>query len=67
MQMQPLCPSCLNEMSKAASSRSLFHCESCREIIQFLGIGRTCNEAGPDFWLPIRRKRDGHSRPRRLK
>jgi tRNA(Ile2) C34 agmatinyltransferase TiaS len=33
--MNPLCPNCLNEMTKAASSRNLFNCEPCREIIQF--------------------------------
>lgn len=31
----PLCPNCLNEMSKAAASRNMFNCEPCREIIQF--------------------------------
>jgi hypothetical protein len=25
-------------MSKAAASRNLFHCEPCREIIQFFGV-----------------------------
>ena len=33
--MNPLCPSCLNEMPKTASSRNMFRCEPCREIIQF--------------------------------
>jgi hypothetical protein len=33
--MNPLCPGCLNEMSKAAASRNMFNCEPCREIIQF--------------------------------
>jgi hypothetical protein len=47
-------------MSKATSSRNLFHCEPCRELIQFFGVGRSC-DAGPDFWLPIRRKREAHS------
>jgi hypothetical protein len=59
--MKPLCPNCLNEMSKAASSRNLFNCEPCREIIQFFGVGPKGSDAGPDFWLPIRRKRHGHS------
>ncbi|WFU43941.1 hypothetical protein QA640_16725 [Bradyrhizobium sp. CB82] len=58
--MTPLCPNCLNEMSKAATSRNLFHCEPCREIIQFFGVGPDSSDAGPDFWLPIRRKRGGH-------
>ncbi len=58
--MKPLCPNCLNEMSKAASSRNLFHCEPCREIIQFFCVGRDC-DTSPDFWLPIRRRRDGHA------
>jgi hypothetical protein len=55
--MKPLCPNCLNEMSKAASSRNLFNCEPCREIIQFFGVNADCSDAGPHFWLPIRRKR----------
>jgi hypothetical protein len=55
--MKPLCPNCLNEMSKAASSRNLFNCEPCREIIQFFGVSADCSDAGPHFWLPIRRKR----------
>jgi hypothetical protein len=38
--MNPLCPSCLNEMSKMASSRNMFHCEPCREIIQFFDVWR---------------------------
>jgi hypothetical protein len=59
--MKPLCPNCLNEMTKAASSRNLFNCEPCCEIIQFFGVGRDCSNTGPDFWLPIRRKRDGHN------
>jgi hypothetical protein len=36
--MNPLCLNCLNEMSKAATSRNLFNCEPCREIIQFFGV-----------------------------
>lgn len=59
--MKPLCPNCLIEMSKAASSRSLFHCEPCREIIQFFGVSSPCSDAGPHFWLPVRRKRAGLS------
>ncbi|MGY8664779.1 hypothetical protein Q3C01_20815 [Bradyrhizobium sp. UFLA05-109] len=59
--MKPLCPNCLNAMSKAASSGNLFNCEPCREIIQFFGVGHDRNEAGPDFWLPVRRKRDAHA------
>jgi hypothetical protein len=47
-------------MSKATSSRNLFHCEPCREIIQFFGVGPDRSDAGPDFWLPFRRKRNGH-------
>jgi tRNA(Ile2) C34 agmatinyltransferase TiaS len=38
--MNPLCPSCLNEMSKTASSRNMFRCEPCREIIQFFDVWR---------------------------
>lgn len=36
--MNPLCPSCLNEMSTTASSRNMFRCEPCREIIQFFDV-----------------------------
>jgi tRNA(Ile2) C34 agmatinyltransferase TiaS len=36
--MYPLCPSCLNEMSKTTSSRNMFRCEPCREIIQFFDL-----------------------------
>jgi len=36
--MHPLCPSCLNEMSKTASSQNMFRCEPCREIIQFFEV-----------------------------
>ena len=36
--MNPLCPNCLNEMSKTASSRNMFRCEPCREIIQFFDV-----------------------------
>jgi tRNA(Ile2) C34 agmatinyltransferase TiaS len=36
--MNPLCPSCLNEMSKTASARNMFRCEPCREIIQFFDV-----------------------------
>lgn len=36
--MNPLCPSCLNEMSKSNSSRNMFRCEPCREIIQFFDL-----------------------------
>ncbi|MBR1192506.1 hypothetical protein JQ609_17610 [Bradyrhizobium sp. AUGA SZCCT0169] len=36
--MNPLCPNCLNEMSKSASSRNMFRCEPCREIIQFFDV-----------------------------
>ena len=58
--MKPLCPNCLNEMSRAATSGNLFNCEPCREIIQFFGVGPDRSDAEPDFWLPVRRKRDGH-------
>jgi len=37
--MKPLCPACLNEMSKAASFHNMFNCSPCREIIQFFGAG----------------------------
>jgi hypothetical protein len=37
--MHPLCPRCLNEMSKAAISSKLFRCAPCREIIQFFDVG----------------------------
>ncbi len=57
LQMNPLCPHCLNEMSKAAASRNLFHCEPCRELIQFFGVSSNCGDAAPHFWPPIRRKR----------
>jgi hypothetical protein len=59
--MKPLCPHCLNEMSKATTSRNLFNCEPCREIIQFFGMSSDCSEAGPQFWMPIRRRRGGLS------
>jgi len=36
--MNPLCPSCLKEMSKTASSDNMFRCEPCREIIQFFDL-----------------------------
>ena len=36
--MNPLCPNCLNEMSKTTSSRNMFRCEPCREIIQFFDV-----------------------------
>ena len=36
--MNPLCPSCSNEMSKTNSSRNMFRCEPCREIIQFFDL-----------------------------
>jgi tRNA(Ile2) C34 agmatinyltransferase TiaS len=38
--MNPLCPSCSNEMSKTASSPNMFRCEPCREIIQFFDVWR---------------------------
>jgi hypothetical protein len=44
-------------MSKAAASRNLFHCEPCRELIQFFGVSSDCGDAAPHFWPPIRRKR----------
>jgi len=36
--MNPLCPSCLTAMTKTMSSRNMFRCEPCREIIQFFDI-----------------------------
>jgi len=36
--MNPLCPNCSNEMSETASSRNMFRCEPCREIIQFFDV-----------------------------
>ncbi|MDE2376846.1 hypothetical protein [Bradyrhizobium sp.] len=57
--MNPLCPHCLTEMSKAAASRNLFHCEPCHEIIQFFAVSSDSSDVGPQFWLPIRRKRGG--------
>ena len=36
--MNPLCPSCLKEMPQTASSRNMFRCEPCREIIQFFDL-----------------------------
>ncbi len=47
--MNPLCPACLREMSKAASSPNLFHCAPCREIIQFFGVAADQNDAGRDL------------------
>lgn len=44
--MNPLCPNCLNEMSKAAASRNLFNCEPCREIIQFFDFRADRDRAG---------------------
>jgi hypothetical protein len=48
-------------MSKAASSRNLFNCEPCREIIQFFGGSAEHGDAGPHFSWPIRRKSSGHT------
>jgi tRNA(Ile2) C34 agmatinyltransferase TiaS len=42
--MNPLCPACTNEMS-TASSRNMFRCEPCREIIQFFDIGTNAYDA----------------------
>ena len=50
--MHPHCPSCLNEMSKTASSRNMFRCEPCREIIQFFGAPQD-----PEAELPGGQKR----------
>ena len=36
--MNPLCPSCLDEMSKTASARAMFRCEPCREIVLFFDV-----------------------------
>jgi hypothetical protein len=44
--MNPLCPGCLNEMSKAAASRNMFNCEPCREIIQFFDFRTDRARAG---------------------
>ena len=44
--MNPLCPSCLNEMSKTTSSPNMFHCEPCREIILFFDV-RQDRDTGP--------------------
>jgi len=55
--MTPLCPNCLNEMSKAVSSRNLFNCEPCREIIQFFGTSADGNDGAAQFRMAIRRKR----------
>jgi hypothetical protein len=55
--MKPLCPNCLNEMSKAVSSRNLFNCEPCREIIQFFGTSADGNDGAAQFRMAIRRKR----------
>jgi hypothetical protein len=56
--MNPLCPHCLKDMSRAASSRNLFHCEPCREIVQFFGVGLERGDGPREFWLSVRRKRD---------
>jgi hypothetical protein len=44
---KPLCLNCLDEMSKPATCRNLFHYEPCREIIQFFGVGRDPSDVGP--------------------
>ena len=44
--MNPRCPGCLNEMSKAAAARNLFNCEPCREIIQFFDFRSDLDRAG---------------------
>lgn len=53
--MNPLCPSCSNEMSKVTSSRNMFRCEPCREIIQFFGLwqDRDTEQPPPDPKHPI--------------
>jgi len=52
--MNPLCPSCLNEMSKMASSRHMFRCEPCREIIQFFDVWQDRDTKPPrDVKRPI--------------
>ena len=52
--MNPLCPSCLNEMSKTASVRNMFRCEPCREIIQFFDVWRDRDSKPPhDVKRPI--------------
>jgi len=55
--MNPLCPNCLNVMLKAATSRNLFNCEPCREIIQFFNIGADQDRAG-------RRLKPANTKPR---
>jgi tRNA(Ile2) C34 agmatinyltransferase TiaS len=52
--MNPLCPGCLNEMSKMASSRNMFRCEPCREIIQFFDVRQDRDTKPPrDVKRPI--------------
>ncbi|MGY4623519.1 ribosomal protein S27E [Bradyrhizobium sp. USDA 4486] len=59
--MNPHCPNCLKEMTKASASRSLYNCEPCREIIQYFGGGADHCETGPHFSWPVRRKRAVHT------
>lgn len=47
--MNPHCPSCLNEMSKTASSRNMFRCEPCREIIQFFEVRQDRDNKPPRY------------------
>jgi len=53
--MNPLCPSCLKEMSKTASSRNMFRCEPCREIIQFFDLWQDRDTSVP---RPVKRPAD---------
>lgn len=57
--MQPHCPTCLKEMTKASASRNLFNCEPCREIIQYFGDNADDGEPVSQFSWPIRRTRSG--------
>ena len=47
--MNPLCPSCLNEMSKIVSARNMFRCEPCREIIQFFDVRQDRDAKPPRY------------------
>ena len=45
--MNPLCPNCSNEMPKTASSRNMFRCEPCREIVLFFDVWRDNDSKAP--------------------
>jgi tRNA(Ile2) C34 agmatinyltransferase TiaS len=54
--MNPLCPSCSKEMSKTSSSRNMFRCEPCREIIQFFDLWQDRDTEPPrDVKRPVER------------